>query len=779
MDPCHPHSDVCQHVNARTCCVPGVTHCHHPDHPLAPPAAAAVLRACCPMSLPGLRGQGAASGHGAASRQGAASRHSPRSCCTRAAARLSDPPPGGPPEGGQGDGTMLWTADVRPRGQGARRSFDGGESARASGGELSQPWEEASSYDARVRGSPSDLRPSTSVSSPRQGHPASPAYEDDTIAAIVTAVASQQPGAVGIIRVSGKEAVAVATQVFRPFKSSKLRNDPTANTVQNDAPERGSPGDGAGAPARWHPVSHRVEYGYVVDPATGRTVDEVLVVAMLAPRSYTREDVVELQCHGGLVCVRSVLDACLQAGARLARPGEFTLRAFLNGRIDLTRAESIQQLVAARTPDAAMRALAGMKGGISEAVSRLRAECIDLLAEMEARIDFDDELPPLDTDALIARIAALQESIKSVLATQRRGTLLQAGLKVAIVGRPNVGKSSLLNRWTNTSRSIVTAIPGTTRDVVEAGLVVGGIPVTLMDTAGIRHTNDAVERIGVQRSRVAAQQADILIMLMDATVGFTQDDRAIFDAIFIEAGGDEGGGQPDAMGGPVSAGSRNAGAELAARGALAGMEESNPNMFYEQAASHGPVNTMALLVANKVDLCAPNGLGPGGSRPQDGDNRVQESSGDEVAGNCSQMVENNASVPAAGAEVSPGGSSVDPLRFSELPEGVRSRFYQVVPISARTGSGLDMLEAALLAAVGAGNVGTEGAAWAVNQRQAESLLSASTALKSVTESIRGQLPIDFWTIDIRTAALALGEITGEDVTENVLSIIFNRFCIGK
>ncbi|EFN58878.1 hypothetical protein CHLNCDRAFT_19706, partial [Chlorella variabilis] len=477
-----------------------------------------------------------------------------------------------------------------------------------------------------------------------------------TIAAIVTGAAQ---GAVSIIRVSGADAVAIAQQVFAPY-SAQRRHAAAAGPAARQAPAAGHP-DPATHAAAWQPESHRVYYGTAID-AGGTVLDEVLLLTMLAPRSYTAEDVVEVHTHGGGVSAARVLQRCLEAGARLAQPGEFTLRAFLNGRLDLSQAESVAQLIDARTVAAADSALAGLSGGLGREVQRMRRECVDLLVEMDARLDFDEDLPPLDVPGLIDRIRRLSQQLEATLQTARHGQLLRTGLQVALVGRPNVGKSSLLNALSGTERAIVTHIAGTTRDIVEAGVVIGGIPITLLDTAGLRESVDLVEQIGVERSMAAARQADIVLMVLDAQAGWTPGD-----------------------------------AEIAAQ------------------------------------------ITPA----------------------------------AAGADASSAARQLG------VPPAVGSRFAAVVSTSAATREGLQDLQQAVLSLAGAPQLAPGGISWAVNERQGEALIRASEALQRVQGSIADELPVDFWTIDLRAAVLALGEVSGEDVTEEVLDSIFSRFCIGK
>ncbi|MGK7924623.1 MAG: tRNA uridine-5-carboxymethylaminomethyl(34) synthesis GTPase MnmE [Spirulina sp.] len=454
--------------------------------------------------------------------------------------------------------------------------------------------------------------------------------QEETIAAIATAIVPEQ-GSIGIVRLSGAKALEIARQIFC-------------------------------APGKQTWKSHRILYGFIRHPHTRKQIDEALLLIMRAPRSFTREDVVEFHCHGGMMPVQQVLQLCLECGARLAQPGEFTLRAFLNGRIDLTQAESVADLVGARSPQTAQIALAGLQGKLAVPIRHLRQTCLDILAEVEARIDFEEDLPPLNEEEIRDRLRSVLAEVKSILATADRGQLLRAGLKVAIVGAPNVGKSSLLNAWSRSDRAIVTDLPGTTRDVVESHLIVGGIPVQVLDTAGIRETEDRVEKIGVARSQKAAREADLILLTMDAGKGWTQDEAEIYALV-----------------------------------------------------KHRPL----ILVINKIDLAKSD-------------------------------------------------------RVTHPPEIDR-----VVRTCAIGDRGIDRLEIAILETIHSDNLTAANLDLAINQRQEAALTRVKTALECVQTTIERDLPLDFWTIDLRDAIRTLGEIVGEDVTESVLDRIFSRFCIGK
>ncbi|WP_413744560.1 tRNA uridine-5-carboxymethylaminomethyl(34) synthesis GTPase MnmE [Synechococcus sp. MIT S9451] len=334
------------------------------------------------------------------------------------------------------------------------------------------------------------------MSSSASGVPVLP----DTIAAVATAVAPGQ-GGIAVIRLSGP----MAQRVVRTI------------TVFPGSQE-------------W--LSHRVLYGHVVAADGHERLDEVLVLVMLAPRSFTAEDVVEIHCHGGVIAVQRVMARVLeQPGVRRALPGEFSQRAVLNGRLDLTRAEAITDLVSARSQRAAQLAMAGLDGGIQRRVVALRERLLDQLSELEARVDFEDDLPPLDGRALLEELQEVRATLLELVADGARGAALRTGLRVALVGRPNVGKSSLLNRLSRRERAIVTDLPGTTRDLLESEIVLEGVPITLLDTAGIRATTDEVEQLGIARSHDALASADLVLLLFDLAAGWTVEDQALYEQI--------------------------------------------------------------------------------------------------------------------------------------------------------------------------------------------------------------------------------------------------------
>lgn len=322
----------------------------------------------------------------------------------------------------------------------------------------------------------------------------------DTIAAISTAVGE---GGIAVIRVSGPEAVAATAPYFR----SK------SNIGEAD--------------------SHTVHYGHIVDPSNGETVEEILLTIMRGPRSFTAEDVVELSTHGGVVAVKRVLELLIRSGdIRLAEPGEFTKRAFLNGRIDLTQAEAVIDLIRSKSDRAFSVALKQSEGALSRKVKALRHGLVELLAHIEVNIDYPEHDVESMTSAFIReRCEESCAEIDRLLKTAAEGKILREGIVTAIVGRPNVGKSSLLNALVQENKAIVTDIPGTTRDVIEEYITIGGIPLRLLDTAGIRETSDVVERIGVERSRSALEEADLILFMLNANEPLHPDDRELMEKL--------------------------------------------------------------------------------------------------------------------------------------------------------------------------------------------------------------------------------------------------------
>lgn len=455
----------------------------------------------------------------------------------------------------------------------------------------------------------------------------------DTIAAVSTA-----PGeaGIGVVRLSGPRALACARVLFR-------RTPPL--------PEP--------------PRPRHAYFGEVVDPAGSNRLDDCLLTWFPAPHSYTGEEVVELSCHGSPVVLRALLRGLLATGARLAEPGEFTRRAFLNGRMDLAAAEAVADVIRART-DAALRVATGQLGGrLSREVSALRGALIELLASIEAAIDFPDDVEPPPDAEVASRAAAVEARCLELVRSAGAGRLYREGAALVLAGRPNTGKSSLLNAFLGEERAIVTPVPGTTRDTIEESLDLRGIPVRAVDTAGIRASDDPVEQLGVARARTRVAAADLVLWVLEAPSGITAEDAALA---------------------PLLAGA--------------------PRL---------------VAAANKVDQ----------------------------------------------------GDSFDDAALA----AATGRPVPVVRLSALTGAGMPALEEALARELGAG-VSPE-SIWVSNVRHEERLRAAAASLRRAREAAGAGFHQAAIALDLRQAAEALGDVTGETVTEETISTIFARFCVGK
>ncbi len=485
----------------------------------------------------------------------------------------------------------------------------------------------------------------------------------DTIAAIAT---PPGPGGVGIVRISGPDAFAIGRALFRP----------TQPLPEGEAPP-----------------SHLLTYGHVVDPASGEVVDEVLTAFLRAPRTYTREDTVEINAHGGPLLLRRILELALAEGARAAQRGEMTLRAFLNGRIDLAQAEAVMSLINAESDAGRRLAFRQLQGELSARVRAARSDAMEALVRIEASIDFpEEEVPAPDRDELGRFVAGARDEVERLLSGADRGRILREGLRVAIVGRPNVGKSSLLNALLGTERAIVTPIAGTTRDTVEERALLGGIALHLVDTAGLTPSEDPIERIGVERSRAAARSADLLLFVLDASCSLTElDQRAAGDLRELVRSEPT----PD----------------------KAALDEGRVSPAAHDQTTPRPV----ILVLNKADLTP----------------ILRE---------------------AEAASIWPGA----PL----------------IHTSTLTRQGVAPLEEAI-ARLALGGQATTPDVLVSSARHRDALRRASEHLTNAATTLDDRLPLDFVSIDLRAALDALGEITGETATADLLDRIFAEFCIGK
>lgn len=337
---------------------------------------------------------------------------------------------------------------------------------------------------------------------------------NSTIAAIATPGGR---GGIGIIKISGSNALAIAEALFTPDGSHRKSALPGRSVAARHTAGHGF-------------QSQRLYYGHIIDPANGRILDEVLLSVMKAPRSYTREDVVEINAHGGQAAVNAILELVLKQGSRLAEPGEFTKRAFLNGRIDLTQAEAVIDIINARTDKSLQAAAAQVNGNLSQSVADIRQYLIELLTRTEAGIDFPDDvdeiLEPGETALAVEHSVIMP--LQRLIQQHEDGNVLRDGLKIAVVGRPNVGKSSLLNCLVQKERAIVTAVPGTTRDTIEAPLNIDGYPVILADTAGLHDTRDPIETMGIEKTIENARRSDLVLLVVEAQYGLSEDDYKIF-----------------------------------------------------------------------------------------------------------------------------------------------------------------------------------------------------------------------------------------------------------
>ena len=453
--------------------------------------------------------------------------------------------------------------------------------------------------------------------------------EPDTIAAISSPLGG---GGIGIIRMSGPEAHTILRRIFRPKKKRRVF------------------------------ASRRLYLGFLFDPQSKSDVDEVFAVFMEAPATYTKEKMAEVYCHGGLASQREILAIMMRNGARMAEPGEFTRRAFLNGRIDLAQAESVLDIIESEGADELKSALAIAKGELSARVGSLSAEIARLAGEVEASIDFPDEGLDLAPGEWPGRLRSIREAVAALIASFYEGRAIKQGLEVLIVGRTNVGKSSLLNALCLQDRAIVTPVPGTTRDLIEETIHVKGIKFRLVDTAGLRSPADPIEEEGIDRVKRRIPEADIILWVIDASEEYTPEDEGVFEAIKGKKG---------------------------------------------------------LAVLNKADLAG----------------RIDEG-----------MV---------------AGKGLDVIR-----------------VSARDGSGLEGLRERLYGLFAEGGTGGQGVL-VTSVRHRDALGRAEKALERAQNSMEAEEPIEFAAYEVREALAALGEITGETCTEDLLDQIFSRFCIGK
>ncbi|MEI9466533.1 tRNA uridine-5-carboxymethylaminomethyl(34) synthesis GTPase MnmE [Staphylococcus aureus] len=322
----------------------------------------------------------------------------------------------------------------------------------------------------------------------------------DTITSISTPMGE---GAIGIVRLSGPQAIEIADKLYK------------GKHLLNDVP------------------SHTINYGHIIDPESKEVIEEVMVSVLRAPKTFTREDIIEINCHGGILTINRVLELTMTYGARMAEPGEFTKRAFLNGRIDLSQAEAVMDFIRSKTDRASKVAMNQIEGRLSDLIKKQRQSILEILAQVEVNIDYPeyDDVEDATTEFLLEQSKEIKQEINRLLDTGAQGKIMREGLSTVIVGKPNVGKSSMLNNLIQDNKAIVTEVAGTTRDVLEEYVNIRGVPLRLVDTAGIRETEDIVEKIGVERSRKALSQADLILFVLNNNEALTQEDYTLYEVV--------------------------------------------------------------------------------------------------------------------------------------------------------------------------------------------------------------------------------------------------------
>lgn len=456
-----------------------------------------------------------------------------------------------------------------------------------------------------------------------------------TIAAISTAPAI---GGIGIIRMSGDECFEILNKIFIPKHKEKIENI----------------------------KGYTIKYGKIVNPQTNKIIDEVLVSYFKNPKSYTAEDLCEINSHGGIVVVREILELCLQNGAELAEPGEFTKRAFLNGRIDLTQAEAIIDIINAKTSREAQESANQLEGYLSKKINEIKAKVMDLMVDIEANIDYPEyDVEEVSNNRAEGKLIEVKKDLENLSKTFENGKILKDGIKIAIIGSPNAGKSSLLNSILKEERAIVTDIAGTTRDIIEEQIVIEGIPFKIVDTAGIRNARDKIEQIGIEKSKKAANEADVVIGVFDSSVELNDEDREILR--------------------------------------LLQKKES-------------------IIILNKIDL-----------------------------------------------NIDKAGNSPEILQASS----------PVVRLSIKNGDNLDELYHELIKMFNLNQINLDNELLITNVRHQELINKAIESTRMAIDDLNNDMPIDIISINIKQILEHLGEITGDNISEDIIKSIFSKFCLGK